>query len=465
MNILLINVAKGYVFISPKKEKMKWTGTGFVPPLGLLYIASSLEDDGHSVKIIDYFCEKDAEKTMYEFLKSADVVGLSIYTNSQFKAADIARLIKNKYPDIPIIIGGPHCIFFPDRALDDIPEADFCIEGEGEQTIKCLISAIEKNKSFSDITGLYYREKQKIKKGKPPEVISNIDNISFPSRHLVEKYIYGVVNNSYFFKPKFTSMVTSRGCPFKCRFCTRHVSTMKNYRKRSVENVLEEFQIINEKYNSVMISDDNFLCDKKWAFKILDGIIKNGIDLELYIQGARVDTADRELYEKMRKAGVKHVYYGIESGCQDVLDYYNKNINLDQINYAVNLAHKMNFFILGTFILGSIIETKEHIDRTINFACSLPLDLVVFQPLLYERGSDLWNDAVKDKLISEGDKYYYVANKKLGLSQFTQDELISFCKEANKRFYFRFGYFFREITSSIMRGDFRFLKIAFKLLR
>jgi len=443
---------------------MSSTATAFVPPLGLLYLAGSLEDEGYSVEVIDYFCERDVEKTLHKSLRSADVVGLSVYTCKRMEAAKVAQLIKNDYPDMPIIIGGPHCIFYPDKALDDIPKADFCVEGEGEQTIKYLIKALNGKKKFSEIHGLRYKEGDKIKIGKPPNVIKDLDSISFPSRYLVEKYSYGKINNSQFYKPKFTAMMTSRGCPFHCRFCNRHVITMKNYRKRSVENVLEEFQIINDRYNSVLISDDNFLCDKKWAFRILDGIINSGVDLELYIQGARVDAADKKLYAKMRQAGVKQIYYGIESGCQDVLDFYNKDTDLDQIKYAVNLAHDMNFFTVGTFILGSQIETKDHMEQTVDFCCSLPLDLVVFQPLSYERGSDLWNEAVKDGRIVDEDKYFYIADSRLGLSQFTEEELRTFCKEAYRRYYFRFRYLFREFTSSIAKGDFRFLKTAWKFL-
>jgi anaerobic magnesium-protoporphyrin IX monomethyl ester cyclase len=358
-----------------------------------------------------------------------------------------------------IIIGGPHCTFHPDKALDDIPDADISVEGEGEHIIKQVMKSIINKKGLSKISGIRFRKNGKMETGTPYKVIKDLDSLPFPSRHLVERYVYGTLNNINFYKPKFTALMTSRGCPFSCRFCSRHISTMKTFRGRSVKNVINEFKKINETYDSVLVVDDNFLCDTKRANKILDGIIDLELKLDIYIQGARVDTADRKLYRKMKKAGVKHIFFGIESGNQDVLDFYNKKITLDQIRKAVNLSHEMNFFTIGSFILGAPIETKNHLYNTIKFSCSLPLDIALFHPLSYDYGSDLWNEAVKQGKISNDNHRSIIADRNKGLSNFTKEELIEFCTYAMKRYYYRPRLVLRIILSSIVRKDFSLIKV------
>jgi len=458
MRILLLNICPGFSVTSSEKEI---TGSSFYPPLGLLYIGQSLIEQGHQVEIIDFLSEKNPEETLRKDLSSYDAVGISTYSLAYEKAAKVARDIKNIDPNIPIILGGPHCIYLSKKALNDIPAADMCIEGEAERSINDLIQALQGKKHLAEVAGIHYRENGIIKTGKPPDVIEDLNSIGFPARHLVDKYEYGKVNKTFFYKPRFTCILTSRGCPFQCRFCTRHITSMKNFRKRSVENVIQELQEINEEYSSVMIADDNFLADKKHAYNILEQIIDLGIDLEFYIQGARVDSADRTLYEKMKKAGVKHLYFGIESGNQDILDYYNKNITLDQVRKAVNLSNEIGFFTRGSFIIGAPFETKEHIEQTIKFACSLPLDLAVFNILSYQRGSDLWNEAYNSGKITDDDKGFHVlADSRSGLGNFTEEELEKYCSIAFKKFYGRPTFIARQIIKAFRLKDFKIIRVG-----
>ena len=183
-------------------------------------------------------------------------------------------------------------------------------------------------------------------------------------------------------------------------------------------------------------------------------LIETKIDAEIYIQGARVDTAKKETYEKMKKAGVKHLYYGLESGNQDVLNFYNKNATIEQIRKAIELSSKMDFFTVGTFILGAPIETKKHIEKTIKFACSLPLDAVIFTILTYKYGSPLWIEAVKEGKIKESDGYTVVSDSKKGLGNLTREELEDFYRKAILSFYLRPRYITRQIKKFLIEKDF-----------
>lgn len=464
MNFLLLHTPPGFKF--PSDEKKIQISQSYHPPLGLLYVGSALEDEGHKVEILDLLAEERPIEKLKNSLSNTDAVGMSvyssafqeslhgiIYTEAYKESAKVAKLIKEIDQTMPIILGGPHCCSVPKKSLMEISAADISVEGDGEQVIKDIIHTFEGTKKLSQVPGVYYREQGEIKAGKPIKLIMDLDSISFPARHLVDKYDYGKKNRSYIFKPKFTSILTARGCQFNCRFCSRNTLGFKTYRTRSVENIVKELQEINEKCDSVMIVDDNFLSDKKRSSQVMDRLIEIGIDLDIYIQGARVDTAERELYKKMKKAGVKQLYFGIESGNQDILQFYNKKITLDQIRSAINLSREMDFSTSGSFIFGAPFETKDHIKRTIKFACSLPLDTAIFAILTYKYRSDLWDDAVKEGKISESDGYAVLADSKRGLGNFTTQELEAFYKKAVLRFYLRPSYITDQIIRSIKNKD------------
>lgn len=296
---------------------------------------------------------------------------------------------------------------------------------------------------------------------------SNLDELPFPARHLVEKYDYGNFSFGFSFtlKGKITNMITSTGCPFHCRFCSRYSHFIKDwsFRERSAESVVNEIQELSGKYRSVVIVDDNFLADKKRAHKIFDMLLESNTGIEFLIQGARVDTADKELYLKMKKAGVKYIFYGLESGNQDVLDFYNKNITLQQIRKAVGLAREMDFFIGASFIFGAPMETKNHFKNTIKFACSLPIDNAIFLPLIYRMGPSLWTEAVKNKKI-QPNQYEVLADSSHNLSNFTEEELIEHTSNAIKSFYFRPSYIFEQIFKIFLRKDYSMLIKGIKYL-
>lgn len=428
------------------------------PPLGLLYIGAALEKEGHKVEVLDYYAEDISREKLENSLKSSDAVGMMVYTNDYKPSLKISRLIKEINPDIPLIIGGPHCTFLQKQSLIDAPDADICVVGEGEEVILDIVKFLQGKMKLSDIHGIYYRDNNSIKSGKPLKVIDNLDNLPFPARHLVEKYDYGAFAFGYNIKKKVTSLISSKGCPFQCRFCSRYSNLIKDwsFRMRSAENVVNEILEINDKYRSIMVVDDNFLADKKRAHKIFDMLLESDIDLDFLIEGARVDTADKELYLKMKKAGVKFILFGVESGNQDVLDFYNKKITIPQIRKAINLARDMNFFITASFIIGAPIETKKHIENTINFACSLPIDLANFAPLVYMRGSELWTEAVEKNKISKNEDAV-LADISIDLGNFTKEELIDYTIEAFNSFYFRPAYLIGQIYKAFLRKDYSLL--------
>jgi anaerobic magnesium-protoporphyrin IX monomethyl ester cyclase len=426
------------------------------PPLGMLYMGSMLEQQGHTVELIDFQFESHPLKKVHGLLPSVDLVGINVDNLCRDVQKVIAAQVKQMDPSIPLVIGGPYCTVREKYSMQFIPQADICVVGEGEYAIVDIVNALLGKKKLSSIPGVFYRENNHIKTGKPVEIIKDLNKLPFPARHLVDKYKYGKIGKTYMYQPRVTLILTSRGCAFRCRFCIRHVLTYKSFRQRSAQNVLNELLELNEHYGSVMIIDDNFLTDTKRAHDIMDQLIEHKTTIDLSIAGSRVDTADASLFKKMKKAGLKHIQFGIEAGTQKVLDFYGKKTTIDQITKAVKLAHEQDFFITGSFIVGAPIETETDIKKTIEYACSLPLDIVVYNPLDYKYGSDLWLDANQAGLIQD-DEHNVFADSRRGIGHFTKEELEQFCRDALKKFYFRPSYIFHQTRKAIRTRDFRII--------
>ncbi len=434
MHFLFIYLPRDGFFINRKTRCL-------FPPLGAMYLSAVLEKEGHKATIIDLRAE--GEKALRKFVLDADIVGITVETTSLNNCRKIIELIRQIDRDVPILIGGPHCNIVKEKALKEL-NADYEIVGEGEVSIAKIAKMLEGKEEERNIVGLCY-----LKNGKtysnPPAIVDNLDTLPFPAHHLVKKYNYGYIGGIKIFPGRFMSMITSRGCPFKCKFCSRSSLYFDKYRVRSPKNVLEEIKYLYEKgYKNIIFVDDNFLTDKKRVEEIMDGIIKEEIDMNFIIEGARVDSADYNLYRKMKEAGVKLITYGIESGNQEILDYYNKGITLEQIKYAINLADQMNFITIGNFILGAPIEDEKHIQNTIEFAKELPLDVASFFILEYIVGSELWNEAVKEGKIGVNE-YIVESDASKGLGKLTRKRLEEMRRRANLQFYFRIKYAVHEI--------------------
>jgi len=435
-----------------------------LPPLGILYLAKILENDGHNVEVIDFNAEFLPEDKIKKKILSSDAVGMTVYTESTAykNSIRLSNFVKECDKNIPVLIGGPHCTLYPEQALINL-NADICVIGEGELIIKQIAEAIQGERKLSTIPGIYYKENNEIKKNKSTEQIKNLDALPFPARHLVDKYEYGYLFGLKIAKGKLTSFLASRGCPFRCRFCGM-CYLLPKYTRRSINNITKEIdEVINAGYKTISFVDDNFLQKKEEAEKIMDFIIEKNMDIRLWIEEARVDSADKRLYQKMRDAGVETINFGIESGNQDVLDYYNKRITIDKIREAVNLSKEMGFYVNASFILGAPIETKKHIENTIKFAKSLPLDSAVFYNLVYGYGAPIWDEAVKEGKIKP-DEHAVNADSKRGLGKLTEEELNNYNIKAYKSYYFNPRLWGREIFYAFSKKDFRYFKLGLKMI-
>jgi len=461
MKITFIHPASGKLELAENNYLV--TGA-YLPPLGILYLAKMLELKGHSVNVIDCNAAKITKNQIKKAALTSDVIGMTVYSQplELNNSIMLSQIVKSTNPDMPLVIGGPHSSLLPKKTLQDL-KADVCVKGSGENVINPIINALQQKKSLASIPGICYRKGTSVKDTGPEREIHNLDTIPFPSRHLVDKYEYGYMLGKKMGMGKVTSLTSSRGCVYRCRFCNLHAH-LPHWSHRSIENICREIdEIAAQGYDTLVFVDDNFMVDTKRVAAIMDYIIKNKINLRFWIFGARADSGERKLYEKMRDAGVELINFGLESGNQKVLNYYNKNLKLEDVRKTINLSKEMGFFISSTFIIGSPVETKQTIFDTINFAKSLTIDAAIFYLYTYTYKSQIWEEAVKDDLI-KSDEYRVLPDSKRGLGNFTTDELMDLVVEANKCFYLNPKRWFREIKWAIMYRKLWYLKLGIRLL-
>lgn len=389
-------------------------------PMGLLYLATPLKQNGYEVRLLNLSSCSRTDQVPVDLLEWADLVGISVPSYCRTSAMQFVKRIKQFRPGLPIIVGGPDCILFPEL----FPGSDITVIGEAESIIVDIANAILFHLDLNNIPGLIFcSDDGTIKSTGDLYPIKNLDQFGFPDRDLLSYWDERKPNlKSQKILSKSTELISSRGCPRHCRFCSRDALTYSNYRERSVENVTTELiQIAGQGYEMVWVSDDNFTVNTARALKIFNNLAELQLPLRLALSGW-VGSASKELFQAARAAGVRIISFGLESGNRDVLEYYQKGITLEQIKIAVNLADECGLFTVGNFIIGAPMETEDHFAKTLTLAQELPLDSVNFKVLGYMAGSSLWREQVMKGNISPDERNVF-ADKRRGLGNFTLEEL------------------------------------------
>ena len=454
MRVCLIN--------PPRIHPKAWGKPTIYQPIGIAYVAAVLERQ-HKVSIIDTPTEgwrnlDPIDETNYRVgLKneeiadrirrlSPDIVGISIpFSGWSEPAFDVASTVKGIDNDIVTVMDGQHPSVRPLECLKD-PNVDFIVIGEKEHTMSELVEAHEKGntQNLKDIKGLAFKEGQETIVTPPRPLIQNLDSLPFPARHLLpmQEYFDAVKNRpirGVIHKP-WVSMITSRGCPYNCVFCSMHIVMGKQWRGRSPENVVDEIEQLVDTYNIQQIDfwDDNMMLDKKRGEAICDLIIERGLNIEWYTpNGVRADTLDERLLTKMRASGCKKIRIAPESGVQRVVDQIiEKNQDLKAVENAIILSRKLGIKVGCFFVIGLIGETKEDMEQTIKYAYKLKqlgADIFHFCIATPLYGTRLYEQAKSGGfLIGEiTDEALSMAEPLIETPEFTADDLRELCNRAN----------------------------------
>jgi anaerobic magnesium-protoporphyrin IX monomethyl ester cyclase len=384
-------------------EREKNKSIAAFPPLSLLYLASALKENGVEVSVLDQPGQGLTvnETVNWVMKESPDVLGFSALSTSGKTAALIISRVKEKNPNITTVIGNHYATFNAHRILKRYPSVDIIVRGEGEKTIMQLADCLKNNKPLRNVRGINYRNNQEIISTPDQPLIKDLDGLPFPDRKLINTEYHCMMAGANVAPKKFTSIISSRGCVYSCRFCSCTEIAHNIWRARSAQNTLKELELLaSEGYKQLIFVDDSFTLNPKRTIEICKGMIKEKMDFQWICEG-RVDNCSIELLKVMVKAGLKILYFGIENANQRILDYFNKTITPQQTETTVKTARKAGVdVIVGSFIVGAPDETRQEIQNTINFAKRLPIDLPQFNILGAHPGNDIWNEMESKGLLN-----------------------------------------------------------------
>jgi len=374
------------------------------PPLGMLYIAEVLLANGIEVSILDQAARKFSVKQTLDWVKKKgpDIVGFSVLSSSAREAPFLAECVKKENPNVTIVFGNYHATFNAERMLRKYPSVDVIVRGEGEFTSLELAKCLEKGGNLEDVKGITFRKNGRIVSMPDRPLIKDIDSLPFPNRDLVgaeySSRIYGVKVAS----KKFTTIVSSRGCPFQCTFCGCRKFARGLWRPRTVENIIEELHLLKSMgYEQFLFVDDNFTLNIKRVVEFCRRIRKEKLDVEWFCD-SRVDNCRYDMLREMVKARCRIVYFRIESANQRILDCYRKGITPEESELAVKNARKAGMdVVVGSFIIGAPDETRREIENTLKFANKLDIDVPQVNILGCFTGTDMWTDLVSKGYIDE----------------------------------------------------------------
>ncbi|MBI2576223.1 radical SAM protein [Candidatus Woesearchaeota archaeon] len=450
----------GVLLFRPRllEEHAEW----LAPPLGLLYIAAVFEKNQVPVAVYDLAMDKltDEEiKTKVREMKP-DLIGIGpIVTVTNNNASRLAKAIR-EVSDAPILIAGPHPSVMPLQCLQEM-KADVVVHGEAEGVVFNLYKAITEGGSLQDVDGISFQADGRLVRTKAAEPIMDMDSIPFPARHLVPFHRYLKLRGSReMFTRNYpvTSITTSRGCPFRCTFCSRPFGL--KWRARSPKNIVDEMELLARDYGirEINIEDENFSLDRDRAMAVCDELIRRNLGLTIkFPNGLKPEKLDLELLQKMKQAGVFYVAFGIESGSPEVVKRIKKGVTLERIQQTINWAKQVGMITHGFFMIGHPDETREDFERTIEFAKNSGLDVVGLSTLTPYPGTEVYADFKAKGMIKEDnwDAFFLHGAPAFNGSKMTSDEILKFKKKFYPSVYLRPKYLLWTLPRLIVRTGFK----------
>lgn len=451
---------------------------GHLPPLGIAQLAAFLNEKGINTDIVDALASNlsvgDIIKKIGE--SKPKVIGLSAITPIFFRAVQIAKAIKKRFPHLMILIGGHHVTIMPKQIMKENKCVDLLVYGEGELTLLEIMEKYKKSnfkiKSFlsndkllSKIEGICFRKKGKVIITKKRELIKNIDFLPFPARHLLPMNKYIPLPNQYKKYP-VVHMVIIRGCPFNCSFCSNNSVFGRKVRARSPRKVVDEIKHVIKKYGARDISfwDDMMTFNKKWMMEFCNLLIKEKIDVT-WTCYSRVDTVDEAMLRKMKEAGCWNIFFGYEAGSQELLDNIKKGITLDQIRKTNDLCKKIGIEVRASFMLALPGETPELAQKTIDFAKELNPEYAQFCITTPFPGTELYREAKKYGTLSKDFSEYNIWEPVFVPKGYkNREEIENMEKKAMRSFYYRPSFILNKIKSIRSLEDVKRYLGGFKLL-
>lgn len=434
------------LFVNPPQTASKYKFMGVIaPPLGIAYMAGVLQENHIDVEILDASAEdmdfKDVEKELLK--RKPDLVALTALTPTIGRALETAQVVKETLPDSIVIMGGYHPTFNFIETLED-ENVDIVIRGEGEYIMLNLVQALENQSSLHDVKGIVFEDKNSKEIVVNPEapLIQDLDELPFPALNLLPMKKYRLLDMD----THMTTMITTRGCPMQCSFCSSAAMHGKKIRERSVENIVDEIEYLKTNYDidTIAFMDDTFTLKKRKVMAICDEILKRNIEI-MWGCTSRVDTLDEKLLKKMKEAGCITIFIGVESADQQQLDNMCKNTTIAKIENAFKIAHKLKIRTIASVALGMPGDTKEIMNKTVKFVHKLKPNYAIYSLATPYPGTRFYKEAFEKNLIKIKDwSKYTLITPILETIDCSLNDMRKIQAKAFMKFYLRPHYIIRQ---------------------
>ncbi len=419
------------------------------PPLGLAYIAAYLRQARHDVAIVDMRHGGHSREALMDEVRAfaPDLVAMGLYTVTVPVAEQISRLVKAWSRDCTVVVGGPHPAGAPEECARN-PHFDFAAVGEGELMMCDLADCLEADGDLATVAGLWFTTDpadptSELVVNAPRGWIDDLDSLPWPARDLLPPLDSYAMTMFQYKRWPATTIYTSRGCPYSCIFCERREILGNRFRVHSARYVVDEIEHLQRDYGiaEIFFYDDTFTLDRRRVMAICDEIVRRGVDISWNIS-THVETVDSELLYAMRKAGCWQIAYGIETGDPRVMEDIMKGTDVSTVRERIAWTTDAGIEAKGLFMIGHPTDTAESIDRTIEFARSLPIASANFKITTPFVGTPLrdmaaeYGDLAADdyrNFMGDPDQAVFVTN---GL---THEYLMGVQRRAYWRFYSRPG--------------------------
>lgn len=435
-------------FLNPPQTNSKYKFLGVVAPsLGIGYMAAVLEKNGYDVDVLDASAlELTYDEIGDEILKrKPDIVSISALTPTIGVALDSADKIKQVKPDTIVVLGGYHPTFEFQSVLEE-PSVDVVVRGEGEYTLLELVQTVEAGGDLRNVNGLAFHDETDNSLVLTPDrsVIQDLDELPFPAFHLFPMEKYRILNIT----TNVATIITTRGCPMQCSFCSSAALHGHKLRRRSYQNVCDEIELRlkEENIDTIAFMDDTFTLNKRFVRDFCQEIKRRNLKF-LWGCTSRVDTLDEDLLQTMKDAGCITIFIGVESADQQMLEKMNKNITVSKTEKAFRLARKVGIRTIASCVIGMPEDTKNTINKTINFVKGLNPNYALYSLATPYPGTRFYNEVFKKNLIVINDwSKYTLIDPILETIDCSSNELRSIQKKAFIKFYLRPGYLARQVS-------------------
>lgn len=432
-------------------------------PLGIMYLAAYAREHGFKVELLDAFLGRESIYEGGGFYKSGmndaelkaaiekigpDIVGIScMFTMHSKGSHDAAKVIKSISKDILVFMGGSHPSAMIEWVLAD-KNVDFVMKGEGEATFVELLQRLDQGKDYQDLKGIAYRDSSgKIVENCARPFIEDLNSIPLPARDLVDMsaYLKDPYRVSMAMRPPRANLVTSRGCPYTCNYCSIHAVWKNTWRKRSPKLVVDELEMLVREYGvgEVAFQDDNLTLDKRRMHELCDEMLRRKVDVKWCTpNGVSIWTLDPPVLDKMKASGCYKLTFGLETGSLKTLKFIRKEQqNLEKAKEIIAYCNKIGIWTHSPFIIGFPYEEAQDIEETIRYSETCGLDMAAFFIATPFPATDLYSIYKAEGLLPKfedpthlewtGSQQYVMCDTK----KFKQDELRALVASAMGRFY------------------------------